>query len=96
MNLEEKSILNFDPKKSVSRSRGGLCVIRARSTIQCTHKGPKKVKLSLKGIHCATLKEGMFVLFPKKEEDLRTQTNFFCKGRWGKAINANLKFQDVS
>ena len=75
MNLEEKSILNFDPKKSVSRSRGGLCVIRARSTIQCTHKGPKKVKLSLKGVHCATLKEGMFVLFQKNKIYVLKQTS---------------------
>ena len=31
----------------------------------------------------------------KKKGDLRIQTNFFCKGRWGKVIEfANLKIQD--
>ena len=54
---------------------------------------PKKVKLSLKRIHYAKLEEGMS-LFQKKG-DLRIQTNFFCKVRWGKVIEfANLKIQD--
>ena len=61
-----------------------------------THTGPKKVKLSLKRIHYAKLEEGMSLFQRKKKKgDLRIQTNFFCKGRWGKVIEfANLKIQD--
>ena len=70
-------------------------MIRAQSIIQCTQRGPQKSEVKPKrGPLC---KIGRGDVYFQKKGDLRTQTNFFCTGRWGKAIEfANLKIQDVS
>ena len=69
-------------------------MIRAQSIIQCTHTHrSQKSEVQPKRDSLCKIGRGD-VSFPKKG-DLRIQTNFFCKGRWGKVIEfANLKIQD--